>query len=391
MPDTHSNLHVLFASDSFKGSLGSGDVARILGEELQRVWPDATCSSLFVGDGGEGTLEAIVASTGGATERVTVEGPYGEPVEADIVVTGDGRAVLEAASANGLPLVEPAKRDPALTSNAGVGQLILAALDRGCRDITLGVGGSSTNDGGMSCLRALGVRFLDEYGAELAGTGADLERVSSIDASGLDPRIAECGFRVMCDVSNPLYGPKGATYTFGPQKGGTPDQLAVLDRGMENYARVVARTLGVDRSAEPGTGAAGGLSFGLLAFCHAELMPGIECVLDLIGFDAAAAEADLVVTGEGHLDAQTAGGKVISGVAAHAKALGVPCVAVVGGVDPKVDLDALPGLVAVVPCVGDITDAEHALAPAAAELNLRRAGERLFGLLRLGGSLRAAR
>ncbi|MBQ6395550.1 MAG: glycerate kinase [Atopobiaceae bacterium] len=390
MSGTSDHLHGLFASDSFKGSLSSGDFARIMGEELGRIWPGATSSSLFVGDGGEGTLEAIVASTGGATERVTVQGPYGEPLEADIVVTGDGRAVLEAASATGLPLVPSEKRDPALTSNFGVGQLILAALDRGCRDITLGVGGSSTNDGGMSCLRALGVRFLDEDGNELAGTGADLGRVRSVDASGMDPRIAECSFRVMCDVSNPLFGPHGATHTFGPQKGGTPEQLDALDRDMERYARIVAETLGEDLSSVPGTGAAGGLSFGLLAFCGAELMPGIECVLDLIGFDAAAREADLVVTGEGHLDAQTAGGKVIFGVAKHAMELGVPCVAVVGGLDPEVDLAELPGLRAVIPCVGDITDVEHALAPAAAELNLRRAAQRLFSLLRLGGTLPSA-
>ena len=381
------DFHVLFASDSFKGTLGSGDVARILGEEMARILPHATSETLHVGDGGEGTLDAIIASTGGSYKTTTVEGPLGQAVEARVVLTGDGRAVIEAASANGLPLVPSELRNPARTSNYGVGRLIRFALDEGCRDITIGVGGSSTNDGGMSCLRALGVRFLDADGAELAGVGADLARVHSIDTSGLDPRIQESRFHVMCDVSNPLYGPDGATHTFGPQKGGGPQQLAELDEAMKHYAQLVAEQLGEDFSRVPGTGAAGGLSFGLMAFCNAELLPGIECVLDLIHFDEAVGRSGLCVTGEGHLDWQTAGGKVISGVAEHCRAAGVPCVAVVGGMDPKTDVAQLPGLDAVIPCIGDLTTAEEALTPQAAERNLRLAAQRLFTLLAMGKNL----
>ena len=380
-------VRFLFASDSFKGSLSSRRVAELLTEELATSIPGAASEALYVADGGEGTLEAIVASVGGELRDVLVQGPMGSMVGATFALLSDGRAVIEAAAANGLTLVPRRERDPMRACTFGVGQLVLAAVDAGARDITVGIGGSATNDAGMGMLRALGVRFQMEDGSEPLGGAQDLALVSGLDVSGLDPRLAECSFRVMCDVTNPLCGWKGATHVFGPQKGlRRAIQRGKIDTDMAYFAKLVAQELGRDCSEEPGAGAAGGLGFAFRAFLDAELRSGIDCVLDLVGFDEVVARADICVTGEGHLDAQTAGGKVIEGVARHCAAAGVPCVAIVGGADPAAVEAGLPGLAAVVPCVGDVCELDAAMA--GAEHNMRLAARRLFGLLELGGRLR---
>ena len=378
-------MRILVASDSFKGSLSSADVARVLDEELGRGLPGAEVVRLPVGDGGEGTLDAVCEAAGVAPRLVRVAGPLGEPRDARLGVLPGGRAMVESAEANGLVLVPEDRRDPMAASTYGVGGLVLAALDAGCRELVVGVGGSATNDGGTGMARALGCRLLDADGRELAGTAADLARVRTLDLAGMDPRLAGCRVRVMCDVSNPLTGPEGATFVFGPQKGLSRDRLAPLDEAMGSWAACVARATGRDLSGVPGTGAAGGLAFGLAALLGAELASGIDCVLDLVGFDAALARADLCVTGEGHLDAQTASGKVVCGVARRCAAAGVPCVAVVGGADPTAVERGLEGLSCVVPCVGDVCSTAEALA--AAERNLRLAARRLAALLGLGGAL----
>ena len=380
-------MRFVFASDSLKGTISSARAATILEEEATRAFPGVTCTRLAVADGGEGTVDAVVASLGGARIDVTVEDPLGRPVEAIYGMLPGNRAIIEMAAASGLPLLKRAERNPLLTSTYGTGQLVLHALRNGATEVTLAIGGSATNDGGMGAMRALGVRFLDAAGGELEGTGADLGRVVTIDTSGLDPLVAHAQFRLLCDVDNPLLGPRGATRVFSPQKGATSQQVEALEKGMASYARVLESTLG--RSADqPGDGAAGGLGAAVRLFLGATSVPGIDWVLDVVGLDQALLGADLCITGEGHADAQSAHGKVVSGVASRCKREGVPCVAVVGGMDPDaLELTSL-GVDAIVPTVIDCGDVADALAHA--ERNYRLAAARVFSLMALGRGLPVA-
>jgi glycerate kinase len=375
----------LFASDSFKGTVSSARAAELLADAAHEAFPSVQTRGVEVADGGEGTVDAVVASAGGRKVDVRVTGPRGGAVDAAYGLLVDGRAVIEMAAASGLPLLARKDCDPRKTSTYGVGELIRDALDRGVRDVSLAIGGSATNDGGMGCMRALGVRFLAEDGRELAGTGEDLERVARVDLSAMDGRVAQTAFHVMCDVDNPLLGPRGATRVFGPQKGASPEVVERLERGMENYANVLGETVaGFDAQAS-GMGAAGGLGAAARAFLHAEMLPGIEQVLNLVGFDELLSSCDLCVTGEGHADSQSAHGKVVSGVAARCRAAGVPCVALVGGMDADA-IELLDcGVDALVPAVIDVTSLNEALAHA--ERNYMLAARRLFSLLRIGRTL----
>lgn len=375
----------LFASDSFKGTVSSARAAELLADAAHEAFPSVQTRGVEVADGGEGTVDAVVASAGGRKVDVRVTGPRGGAVDAAYGLLVDGRAVIEMAAASGLPLLARKDCDPRKTSTYGVGELIRDALDRGVRDVSLAIGGSATNDGGMGCMRALGVRFLAEDGRELAGTGEDLERVARVDLSAMDGRVAQTAFHVMCDVDNPLLGPRGATRVFGPQKGASPEVVERLERGMENYANVLGETVaGFDAQAS-GMGAAGGLGAAARAFLHAEMLPGIEQVLNLVGFDELLSSCDLCVTGEGHADSQSAHGKVVSGVAARCRAAGVPCVALVGGMDADA-IELLDcGVDALVPAVIDVTSLDEALAHA--ERNYMLAARRLFSLLRIGRTL----
>ncbi|MCR9036007.1 glycerate kinase family protein [Tractidigestivibacter montrealensis] len=377
-------MRFVFASDSLKGTISSARAADILEEEATRLLPGVSCTRLAVADGGEGTVDAVVASLGGSRIDATVEDPLGRPVETIYGMLPGNRAIIEMAAASGLPLLTHAERNPMLTSTYGTGQLVLHALRNGAAEVTLAIGGSATNDGGMGAMRALGVRFLDGAGGELQGTGADLGRVARIDISGLDPLVSRASFRLLCDVDNPLLGPRGATRVFSPQKGATPEQVEELERGMASYARVLERTLG--RAADqPGDGAAGGLGAAIRLFLGATSVPGIDWVLDVVGLDRALLGADLCITGEGHADAQSAHGKVVSGVASRCKRLGVPCIAIVGGMDPgALDLMDL-GVDALVPTVIDCGDVADALAHA--ERNYHLAAARVFSLMALGKGL----
>ncbi|MBQ4409271.1 MAG: glycerate kinase, partial [Firmicutes bacterium] len=314
-------MNFLFASDSFKGSLSSAKTAELLERAAKEVFPDCSCSSVPMADGGEGTAEAVIQAAGGKWVPVTVRGPLGEPVEAGYGLLPGGSAIIEMASASGLVLVDPSLRDPRNTSTFGTGELIAAALKAGCRDVTIAIGGSATNDGGMGCASALGVRFLDANGTLLAGRGDDLARVANIDVSGLLAEAKEASFTIMSDVDNPLLGPDGATFTFGPQKGAVPQIRDELEAGMENYAAVLKRGLGADTDF-PGAGAAGGLGAALKIFLNADMRSGAEAVLDLVHFDALLEQADVVVTGEGRIDWQSAHGKVVSAVAKRCKKAG---------------------------------------------------------------------
>lgn len=371
----------VFASDSLKGTLSSADAARLLGGAAERHFPGCSWIAVPMADGGEGTVDALLAACGGEKIRAVVEDPLSRPVEASYAMLPGGRAVIEMAAASGLTLLAPGEHDPRLTSTYGTGQLVLDALERGARDVTVALGGSATNDGGMGLVRALGARPLDAEGIELAGTGADLGRVARVDPSGLSPLVAGASFHTMCDVDNPLVGPEGASLVFGPQKGASPEIARELDDGMRNWAHVLEETF--DRSFNvPGAGAAGGLGAACLAFLGAEPVSGIARVLDLVGFDALLSEADLCVTGEGHADAQTAHGKVVSGVAAACARAGVPCVAVVGGM--SAGAAAMPGVAAMLPAAIDAMPLEETLARA--EELYALAAERLFSLLELGMS-----
>jgi glycerate 2-kinase len=324
-------MRVVVAPDKFEGSLSAGQAASAIQAGLRRARPDVEVVRLPIGDGGAGTLDALVAS---GFERVPVpaSGPTGEPVQAAIAVQGQ-RAFVEMAEASGLKRLPGGRLAPLEASTSGTGELVRAALDRGTRQLVLGIGGSATTDGGAGMAAALGVRFLDQGGAELPPGGAALLRLARVDVTGLDPRLRQVEVTVASDVDNPLVGPEGAAHVYGPQKGAGPDDVLLLDSALRRYARVLADDLGLELAATPGAGAAGGLGAGAIAFLGARIRPGIELVLELIGFQDAVAGADLVVTGEGKLDAQTLRGKAPVGVARAANAHGVPVVALAGAVE----------------------------------------------------------
>ncbi|MCJ7834012.1 glycerate kinase [Cuneatibacter sp. NSJ-177] len=378
-------MKFLFASDSFKGTISSARTAELLGEAAGKVFPECRWESVEVADGGEGTTDAVIAALKGERVWREVRGPLGNPVSAYFGRIGENKAVLEMAAASGLPLLKEEERNPIQASTYGTGELILAALEDGCQEIVVAIGGSATNDGGMGCLRALGVRFLDQLGNELEGCGADLERVSAIDRSGLHPLIFQAKFTVMCDVTNPLTGPDGATRTFGKQKGGTPDMLNRLEAGMENYRRVLERTFGVDVNQIPGTGAAGGLGAALFLFLRAELKSGIETVLDLIHFDERLEGVSVVVTGEGRTDWQSAFGKVISGVGLRCQKKGIPVLVLSGGLGAGADKLYGYGVTSMMTAVDGPMPLNEALERA--EELYRDAALRMFRILQVGRQL----
>jgi glycerate 2-kinase len=323
-------LKIIVVPDSFKGSCSSREASRRIAAGICTVFPDAVIVRLSVADGGEGTVDAVLEGGGGKRKRLAVRGPMGGTVSASYGLLGDGRAVIEMAEASGLTLVPEDRRNPLAASTYGTGELILDAIDEGCDEILIGIGGSATNDGGMGMAAALGYRFLDSGGSALECRGDALSRIAKIDASGVDPRVKSLRISVACDVSNPLAGPSGASAVFGPQKGATPEMVRELDAGLVNLARLARRDLGAEMESIPGAGAAGGLGGGLIAFAGARLESGIEAILDLIRFDECLDGADLVITGEGSMDGQTKFGKVPVGVARRAGARGVPTVALVG-------------------------------------------------------------
>ncbi|MBF8722501.1 glycerate kinase [Pseudomonas guariconensis] len=324
-------MKVVIAPDSFKDSLDAAAVARAIGAGLAEVWPDAELVECPMADGGEGTMEAILAASQGELRRQMVRGPLGAPVEAGWGWLASSRtAIIEMAQASGLQLVPTGQRDACRSSTWGTGELIAAALAAGATRIVLAIGGSATNDGGSGMLRALGLRLLDADGQPLAEGGQALAGLARIDASDLDPRLAEVQVEVAADVDNPLCGPHGASAIFGPQKGANPEQVQVLDQALGHFADHCAHLLGEDVRDFPGCGAAGGMGFAAKAFMGARFRPGVEVVADLAGLDALVQGADLVITGEGRFDAQTLRGKTPMGVARVAKRHGVPVVVLAG-------------------------------------------------------------
>ncbi|MEQ2474038.1 glycerate kinase family protein [Laedolimicola intestinihominis] len=378
-------MKFLFASDSLKGTLSSDDTGRLLAKAAKEVFPACICEGIPVADGGEGTVDAVIRAVQGQQIRVKAQDPLMQTRETYYGKLDENRAIIEMALASGYALVPAEKRNPLYTSSYGTGELIRDALDRGFRDITIAIGGSATNDGGMGCMRALGVRFLDRAGRELMGNGSDLGRLAAIDDSGLDPRIADAVFTVMCDVTNPLCGENGATYTFGPQKGATPEILERLERGMENYRDILIRTYDMNPDTIPGSGAAGGLGAALLVFLRAQLKSGIETVLDLIEFDRRLKGVSLVVTGEGCTDWQSCYGKVVQGVGDRCRKHNVPAVALVGGMGEGAEQIYEHGIRSIVTTVNGIMPPKEAFKNA--EILYYQAALRLFRLLKTGMEL----
>lgn len=326
---------IVVASDSFKGCLSSMQVADAVERAVLQTCPSCEVVKVDVADGGEGTMDALRRTLGGEKIEIEVADPLGRPVQASYAILNDGiTTVVEMAAASGLPLLAPEERNPLKTSTYGTGQLIADALDRGCRRFLVGIGGSATNDAGMGMLRALGYRFLDAQGNLLHGCGESLEKVASIDVSSTNSALASAEFIVACDVEAPLYGPTGAAYVFAPQKGADSDMVERLDNGLKHFSKIVKRYQNPtqDSSNVPGAGAAGGLGFGFLAFLNARLEPGIDMVLDAIGFDDVIKGADLIITGEGRIDSQTLAGKTPYGVLQRAKRQGIPVIAIGGNV-----------------------------------------------------------
>ena len=328
-------MKIVLAPDSFKGNLTSLQVASALEKGIRRVIPNATCIKVPMADGGEGTVQSLVDAAGGRFIRRRVTGPAGKPVTARYgMLSNSETAVIEMAEASGLPLVKGKDRNPLRTTTYGTGELILDAINRGAKKIILGIGGSATTDGGAGMAQALGVRFLDNRGNEIRETGAGgmLDRIARIDMKGLDPRIRKTEIIVACDVNNPLYGKTGAACVFGPQKGATPAMVKKLDANLRHFGNMIRKDLHRDVRKLKGAGAAGGLGAGLVAFTRARLKSGIDIVVETTRLPEYIRGADLVITGEGRVDFQTAFGKTPAGVARAARKLKVPTVAIGGGI-----------------------------------------------------------
>lgn len=347
-------MKIVIAPDSFKECLPAEAVAAAMARGVRAGAPGAEVVCVPMADGGEGTVRALVAATGGRFLSARVSGPLGDPVEAEYGILGDGRtAVLEMAAASGLPLVPPERRDPMAATTFGTGELVAAALEQGVERIVLGIGGSATVDGGAGMAQALGARLLDAQEAPVGRGGGALGQVARIDVSALDPRLRRVECKVACDVTNPLTGPQGAARVYGPQKGATPEMVERLDAALAHWARLIERDLGAHVSDAPGAGAAGGLGAGLMAFLRAELVPGVELIIKAVDLEEKLRGADLVLVGEGRVDEQTAYGKVPVGVARVARARGIPVVALAGSLSEGYEAVREQGIVAcfsIVPC-----------------------------------------
>ncbi len=396
-------MKIVVAPQALKGSLDAPDAGASIAAALAQALPDAQVVVVPVADGGEGTTRALVSATGGRLLSAQVTGPLGAPTQATWGVLGDVSAapgaspgaspvppaapvaVIEMAAAAGLPLIPLTARDPLRATTYGVGELLRHALDAGCREVILGLGGSATNDGGAGMAQALGARLLGVDGHDLPPGGAALARLAQIDITQLDPRLAETRIRVACDVTNPLSGPRGASAVYGPQKGANAAQVAALDAALAHYATIIQRDLGRAVAEVPGAGAAGGLGAGLLAFTQAELTPGAPLVLETLRFAAMVSDAALVIVAEGRLDEQTGYGKVVGAIAQAAHAAGARVLALVGAVALDDAALARLGVDAALPLAPGPLTLEASMAQARTLLS--EATLRAIRLMRLGAAL----
>ena len=374
-------MKVVVAIDSLKGSLSSMEAGLAIKEGVLAAQPDAEVIVKPLADGGEGTTDALIEGMNGERIDLTVTGPMHTPVDAYYgYLRETNTAVMEMASAAGITLVPDKEKNPLLATSYGVGEMIIDAIQRGCRNFIIGIGGSITNDGGIGMLKALGVRFLDEKGEDAGEGGQALAKVACIDLSGLNPLLKECHIQVACDVNNPLCGESGSTYVYGPQKGVTEDMKKTLDEAMAHFARVTSESLENDYMNTPGAGAAGGLGFAFLAYVGATLTPGIELILDAVGLEDELSGADVVVTGEGRLDFQTAMGKAPVGVARLAKKYNARVVAFAGSVTKEATACNKEGIDAFFPILRGVCTLAYAMDPVNARNNMIATVEQVFRL-----------
>ena len=375
-------MKVVIAIDSLKGSLSSMEAGMAIKDGILAAKPDAEVIVKPLADGGEGTTDALIEVMNGERIDLTVTGPMHTPVDAYYGYLKDtNTAVMEMASAAGITLVPDSEKNPLLATSYGVGEMINDAIQRGCRNFIIGIGGSVTNDGGIGMLKALGVRFLDENDEDAGEGGQALAKVARIDVSGMNPLLKECHIQVACDVNNPLCGENGSTYVYGPQKGVTEDMKKTLDEAMAHFARVTSETLENDYLNTPGAGAAGGLGYAFLAYTGAALTPGIELILDAVGLEEELSSADVVVTGEGRLDFQTAMGKAPVGVARLAKKYNAKVIAFAGSVTKEATACNKEGIDAFFPILRSVCTLAEAMDPVAARNNMTATVEQVFRLL----------
>ena len=375
-------MKVVIAIDSLKGSLSSMEAGMAIKDGILAAKPDAEVIVKPLADGGEGTTDALIEGMNGERIDLTVTGPMHTPVDAYYGYLKDtNTAVMEMASAAGITLVPDSEKNPLLATSYGVGEMINDAIQRGCRNFIIGIGGSVTNDGGIGMLKALGVRFLDENGEDAGEGGQALAKVARIDVSGMNPLLKECHIQVACDVNNPLCGENGSTYVYGPQKGVTEDMKKTLDEAMAHFARVTSETLENDYMNTPGAGAAGGLGYAFLAYTGAALTPGIELILDAVGLEEELSGANVVVTGEGRLDFQTAMGKAPVGVARLAKKYNAKVIAFAGSVTKEATACNKEGTDAFFPILRGVCTLAEAMDPVAARNNMTATVEQVFRLL----------
>lgn len=372
-------MKVVVAVDSFKGSMTSMEAGMAVKAGVLAAHKDAEVIVKPLADGGEGTTDALIEGLNGERVDVTVTGPYHEPVNAYYGYLKDtNTAVMEMASAAGITISE--QKDPMIATTYGVGEMILHAINKGIRNFIIGIGGSATNDGGIGMLKALGFTFLDKDGQDTGEGGQALAKAASVRLSDNAELLSQCNFKIACDVTNPLCGFQGATYIYGPQKGVTSEMLPVLDAGMENYAKVTSQTIGKDNMNASGAGAAGGLGFAFLSYLNGELTPGIQLILNAVHLEDEMKNADVVVTGEGRLDHQTAMGKAPVGVAKLGKKYGAKTVAFAGSVTKEAVACNEAGIDAFFPIVRGISTLEEAMDPDNAKANMTAAAEQVFRL-----------
>lgn len=378
----NAQMKFLFAPDSFKGTISSTCAIEMLQTVANKYFPDAVTVGVPIGDGGEGTTEALVKVLSGEYRHTDVTDPFGRKVTAQYAIINQRIAVIEMAQASGLPLLSPDEKNPLLASSFGTGEMINDALSLGVNEVYLMIGGSATNDGGIGMAMALGMKFTDADGQEVSPNGQGLSRVAAIDLSGMNPRIRDTKFTIMCDVTNPLLGPNGATYVYGQQKGATSEMQQELEIGMANFIDVIEQKANIDIRTLPGSGAAGGLAITLIAFAGAVLKSGIATVLDIIEFDKLLEGVDLVVTGEGRLDYQSAQGKVLYGIGNACKKKGIPVCAIAGCFGDGAEQIYDCGVDVAISCTTGTVSSEELLKNANARF--MTAAETLFRALKIG-------
>jgi len=380
-------MKIVIAPDSYKESLSASEVAQAIENGFREIFPDAEYVSVPVADGGEGTVEAMIAATQGVEHTTKVTGPLGNTVDAIWGMSGDGKtAFIEMAAASGLALVPPEKRNPLITTSYGTGELILQALEHGAQHIIIGIGGSATNDGGAGMVQALGAKLCDEHGTDIGYGGGCLDKLHSIDIAALDPRLKNCSIHVACDVTNPLIGEKGASRIFGPQKGATEELIIQLDNNLAHYADVIKQSLDIDVLDVPGSGAAGGMGAALMAFLGAELRSGIEIVTTALNLEEHIHGCSLVVTGEGRIDSQSIHGKVPVGVAKLASKYQKPVIGIAGSLTADVGVVHQHGIDAVFSVLNSVGSLEDAFRQA--RDNIYRSSRNIAATIRVGMELK---